>query len=475
MLLYSYNRMASTNAALNGTSLPTSPTSGFSHWHLRDALGYTSAEDVAEVRFYCTIAYHSRVVHFKTANAHIRGVAVSGDHGSDNSAADWTSGWTALSGHSAYLPAGTVAVGQGSAAFYEHPFQGGSYHWTIRSGYSECDNTDTTGADAQHQVWIRLAESHISSKPIMSSAWFYGLNANSPNTLAQLPNSGLFIPPTISSPHPVPPSFPPYASIQPIPWASTAGRPFPSADSFYGISNLLWNLGDQKDTLSTVAIAFASRASDIAIFSGIAPHLYNFLEGTTGTCIVDGGDDMYDCGNQISVKATGFGYSGILSYRQSPESFLAGSGDVTYTTYKSSAYPFVWLAVFDSASDGIEGFRVTGNNGADGSGAASWGALGVSSVNPNFYGWYKKVYGAGDPSINHLVIAKGSSNWTQSANSYTDSDQHTLQKNGEEKTTRLYYLLFAGRYGHDFEPNSFGSVMDAFLDACEVDHGTIPA
>jgi len=233
--------------------------------------------------------------------------------------------------------------------------------------------------------------------------------------------------------------------------------------------------GPTSPTIPTLVRLFGSQSSTIIGQAGVGPYLYNFSEGTTGTCIVDGGDDMYDCGNQISVQATNFGYSGILSYRQSPESFLAGSGDVTYTTYKSSAYPFVWLAVFDSASDGIEGFRVTGNNGADGSGAASWGALGVSSVNPNFYGWYKKVYGAGDPSINHLVIAKGSSNWTQSADSSTDSDQHTLQKSGEEKTTRLYYLLFAGRYGHDFEPNSFGSVMDAFLDACEVDHGTIPA
>jgi len=153
MLLYSYNRnVSSPYMPLNGTALPTSPTTGYSHWHLRDSLGYTNAETVLDVRFYCSSSYSPTVIHFKTSNEHIRGVAVSGNHGTGNHASNWTSGWTALSHHSSSLPGSTTSASN-SGAFYDHPFSGSAGRWSMSGGVMECDGG--VGGDSSHQVWVR--------------------------------------------------------------------------------------------------------------------------------------------------------------------------------------------------------------------------------------------------------------------------------------------------------------------------------
>eukprot|EP00241_Pyramimonas_parkeae_P014905 CAMPEP_0114319486 /NCGR_PEP_ID=MMETSP0059-20121206/25269_1 /TAXON_ID=36894 /ORGANISM="Pyramimonas parkeae, Strain CCMP726" /LENGTH=1029 /DNA_ID=CAMNT_0001446501 /DNA_START=179 /DNA_END=3265 /DNA_ORIENTATION=+ len=205
-----------------------------------------------------------------------------------------------------------------------------------------------------------------------------------------------------------------------------------------------------------------------SILNGLSS-LYDFSDGTRGTCISDGGYDMYDCGNQIYVKATGTSsYTGPLAYRQSVSSAATGSGDVEYTTYKSTTPgSFIWLAMFYSPVTGIESFKVDGNNGADGGGTATWGSLGVSTVDSRYYGWNKKVVANYDPSINHLIIAPGSS-WTQSSTSNTNSDLHTLTKVNGTGASTVYYLLWAGRtgsYGYSYSTSDFRSVMNAFLDA----------
>jgi len=154
MLLYSYSRDENTYLALDGSHLPTSPTTGYSHWHLGPALGYTSADDVDDVRLYCSTSRHSRVVHFKTSNYHVREVAVSGSHGSGNIPANWNTGWTALSDHSATLPADAIDA-TSSGAFYDHPFAGNNGSWSLNSTGGECDDFGGAGAYS-FQVWVRL-------------------------------------------------------------------------------------------------------------------------------------------------------------------------------------------------------------------------------------------------------------------------------------------------------------------------------
>ena len=128
----------------------------YSHRHMGDLGG--GGNDVEEVRFFCNTSAHSRVMHFKTSNTHVRGVAFSGDHQGQNSASHWNIGWTALAGHTASLPASTNNRWQ-VAGFSEFPFyRNGAYHWSIRgNGYWwECDSDARSSAHTtRHQVWVR--------------------------------------------------------------------------------------------------------------------------------------------------------------------------------------------------------------------------------------------------------------------------------------------------------------------------------
>mmetsp|Transcript_50458 Transcript_50458/g.96398 ORF Transcript_50458/g.96398 Transcript_50458/m.96398 type:complete len:179 (-) Transcript_50458:642-1178(-) len=172
---------------------------------------------------------------------------------------------------------------------------------------------------------------------------------------------------------------------------------------------------------------------------GPLPSLYPFTDGTSGTSISDGGNDMFDGGNILLVKAVGHAVSARLAYRQSISLASAGSGDVTYTTYKHQA-----AGIFDSASDGIEVLETQGNNGADGGGTTVWGELGASSSNSNFVGAYKQVYGTSDPSINQLVVMEGSG-WSVTSATSTNDGLLTVTKTTGAKAHRLYYLMWGGR------------------------------
>ena len=96
------------NALVEATTPPTDPTGGYSHVVLDDLSGF-SADYIEETRFYCETSAHSRKVHFKTDNRFQAGAAFSGSL-SSNTASYWTSGYTALSGHDAYLPASATSA-----------------------------------------------------------------------------------------------------------------------------------------------------------------------------------------------------------------------------------------------------------------------------------------------------------------------------------------------------------------------------
>ena len=145
------------------------PSCRYSHRHLSD-LGYGAIDDVEEVRFFCNTSAHSRVIHFKTSNSHVQEVAFTGNHQGQNSPAHWNSGWTALPGHTAYLPAATRSTFQ-DAGFTEFPFyQNGAYHWGIRGNGAgghrwECDDFAYAAYTTQHQVWVRHRTTPYSPPP----------------------------------------------------------------------------------------------------------------------------------------------------------------------------------------------------------------------------------------------------------------------------------------------------------------------
>ena len=155
------------------------PSCRYSHRHLSD-LGYGAIDDVEEVRFFCNTSEHSRVIHFKTSNSHVREVAFTGDHQGQNSPAHWNSGWTALPGHTAYLPEGTTdgfsdpsgGWPDSALGFANFPFfKSYQYHWAIRGqGFRwECDDAYQPSNGYQrttrHQVWVRHRTTPYSPPP----------------------------------------------------------------------------------------------------------------------------------------------------------------------------------------------------------------------------------------------------------------------------------------------------------------------
>ncbi len=160
LLLYSYQRVAGENPALDGETLPLSIDAGLSHTGT-DAIGYP---EIGQVRFYCDTSEHSRIIHFKTSNTHVLAAAEDPTRTVTWSPSDWSSGYTELEGHTGYLPAATED-GVHSESLTEFPFYDSSnYHWGMRAHDSrwECDGNalmvpSDTGYDytTTHHIWVR--------------------------------------------------------------------------------------------------------------------------------------------------------------------------------------------------------------------------------------------------------------------------------------------------------------------------------
>jgi len=167
MLFLAYAHAAGQNNALVSTTLPQSPTTGYSHRYLTN-LGYTVA-NIETLRFYCTSTLSNRVMHFTTTNSIVKTIALTGSQ-VGNTVASWkiAAGTTLLTalGHNAFLPqATTVSVTGTTGGLTEFPFYDpGNYHWGIRGegGRFECDDQanfaplGASGYTTLHQVWVRM-------------------------------------------------------------------------------------------------------------------------------------------------------------------------------------------------------------------------------------------------------------------------------------------------------------------------------
>ncbi|OYW31196.1 MAG: hypothetical protein B7Z47_01760, partial [Chthoniobacter sp. 12-60-6] len=195
-----------------------------------------------------------------------------------------------------------------------------------------------------------------------------------------------------------------------------------------------------------------------AEITALIPSRYDFTEGVTGTSISDGGGDMYDSGNYLNTDlGTYIPYSDNVI--ATPASSLGTGG--RYFTRKQ---PGLFLFVADVAS--ISSFSITGNLGADGSGAVDGAVLTASRGSTNFKGFVKRVYNAGDPSVNHLVIVADNGSAAHTYSTYTDSDQHTVT--GLAGVTRVYYLLYAGQSGGYINDAQTLAIFSKFIDIVEV-------
>ena len=164
-LVLNYLHQGNTNPALRiltdslpllGNTTLGNNESGTLYWgHASNSL--MTAITFAELRFYAKTSAHSRIIHFKTQhngtiNYFRTGV---GD------ATGIQSGFTSLSGHTAFVPAsaGSFFGNQGDLSMTAFPYYlASTYHWGIKGIGSRWEVDDAANGsmfDTYHQIWIR--------------------------------------------------------------------------------------------------------------------------------------------------------------------------------------------------------------------------------------------------------------------------------------------------------------------------------
>ncbi|EOD05091.1 hypothetical protein EMIHUDRAFT_220165 [Emiliania huxleyi CCMP1516] len=201
-----------------------------------------------------------------------------------------------------------------------------------------------------------------------------------------------------------------------------------------------------------------------ALPSSFRSNLYTVQGVATGTThIVDGGHDMYDYGNYMSVSIGDSDYGSYLTYNQQCGSAPIDGDPVPYSTcmYPHASFTLMYTQVHATStapSNSVTGFRTTGNNGADGHGSkhGTGSTTPLTSASGRFQAHYTKVYSAGDPSINHLIVYSSSDQTaSHSYSASTDSDVDTVTFG--EPQHKVVYLLWAGTSGYNFPTSDFQS------------------
>ena len=229
-----------------------------------------------------------------------------------------------------------------------------------------------------------------------------------------------------------------------------------------GDSELAWAISPQFAETETSGLDITTPLEDIleslnTNFSAITdrvPERFDFSDGETGTSISDGGRDMYDGGNILSTD-----HGGAIPYSNNTivGSAIFGS-EGRYFTRK---YPGLFVLVAEMNE--VSRFEINGNLGADGRGNVDGAVLEVDRLGTRFFGFVKRVYNAGDPSVNHLIIVEDNSTANHDFSTNTNHDFHRVSNVSEN--TRLYYLLYAGRDGRYIDDSDTLGIMEAFLDA----------
>jgi|GEM_PF-7020495 len=205
--------------------------------------------------------------------------------------------------------------------------------------------------------------------------------------------------------------------------------------------------------LSEVLTLINAKHADI---TALIPSAYAFTDGVTGTNILDGGEDMYDNGNFLSTNLNGPGT--YLSYSDNviQSSPALGSGG-TYFTRKQPK-----LFVFAADVGGVSQFNINGNLGADGGGSVNGSVLSNTLNGITYNGMVKRVYGATDPSVNHLIVMRQTPGLSHEFSTSTDNDYHRVS--GLGTTSRIYYLLFASANGGQITDPQTQAIFQKFIE-----------
>jgi subtilisin family serine protease len=222
-----------------------------------------------------------------------------------------------------------------------------------------------------------------------------------------------------------------------------------------GSASLNWSIsGTGSNDLSSLLSQLNQNFESI---TGVIPNRYNFQEGESGYQIFDGGGDMYDGGNMLTTNGNTSSYIYYSNKTITDDSKFGTSG-----SYFTAKYPGLFVL---AANTSINSFHIDGNLGADGAGSVDGTVLTRTHNGKTYKGFVKRVYNAGDPSVNHLIIVEDNGTATHSYSTYTDNDNHVVSNLAG--TNSLYYLLFAGNSGAYINNTAMLQIMTAFLEVAD--------
>lgn len=164
-LVLNYLHQGGTNPALNvvsnslpllGSNVLGTDENGTQYWgHASSSL--MNALTFSDVRFYGKTSFHGRIIHFKTSHAGTIGYFKTGT----GSVTGIESSYTALAGHTAFLPASSNMFysNQGNESMSYFPYYtGNTYHWGLGNTTSRWEVDDYAGNASQntfHQIWVK--------------------------------------------------------------------------------------------------------------------------------------------------------------------------------------------------------------------------------------------------------------------------------------------------------------------------------
>ncbi len=216
--------------------------------------------------------------------------------------------------------------------------------------------------------------------------------------------------------------------------------------------------------LQTALEALNERYTEI---TDLIPNKYYFTDEHEDTAdgkffgIDDGGGDMYDGANlidtnltqdwavvqdndgvgidSIPITHTPAGAQGEGDYTSPPMDGAVSDGTPYFgagSEYFTNMYPALWVMMADNIS--INQFSIWGNIGADGGGQQNHDSAPLNGGQYTLF--YKSVFDANDPTINHMIIVPGSGEGiTHNVPPGTSYDDHNIT--GISDRSRIFYLL----------------------------------
>ena len=205
--------------------------------------------------------------------------------------------------------------------------------------------------------------------------------------------------------------------------------------------------------------------------------------------INDGGDDMYDGGNFLnteltqtytSLLANGLDGEGEFSipithtpspnegngdYTDPPKDGIVVSGSNYFGTgsqYFTNMYPDLFVMMADNIT--VNEFSIFGEAGADGSGIDTGTLFPVSANGQNYTVFYKSIYNAGDPSINHIIIIPGDSSGLTHLYIDNDTNRDGDCAQGISNRKTIYYLVCARESGLQLNTEDAEAISVKFLE-----------